>query len=289
MTTSAGEGGTPATVPDLGPWVAVIAALSLAAAGCGDSSTGPPPAVPLAISTTLMQQSAPASVGPATTPGLSAAEADASLRASRDVRRSVTAVDGAGDTLTLDLAVVLIENIQVHRRGAAECGSGDACVAAELERLLLQLPMDTATDVRSMGLVGQIDADVYDELRFEVGRVQASDTAVVDSFPNLEGASMLIEGSYNGEAFTFTSDLERAVTVTLTPVLDVSDSPTATNVTLSAPVARWFIGSDNTFMDPRSAGAADTIARAVAESFTGFPDQDADGEPDRSSPFSGPS
>lgn len=284
MEASASDPGPARNPVDAGPWTALIAALSVAAFGCGDSGTGPEPAVPLSISTTLPQQMSPASVGPADEPGVSA-----SVRSSPGVRRTVTAVDEAGDTLKIDVAMVLFENIQVHRQGSGDCGSGDACVATEVDRLLLELPMDTAQQVRSVGLVGQIDADVYDELRYELGLVQASDTAAVDSFPALEGASMLIEGSFNGEAFTFTSDLESSVTVTLSPVLDVSDSPTATNITLSAPVTRWFLGSDNTFMDPTSPDNAAAIAEAVAESFTGFPDADADGEPDQSGPVSGPS
>lgn len=275
------RGSFPAPI-DAGRWTALVAALSLAVAGCGDSGAGPDPAVPMSISTTLEQLVSPASVTPADAPGVSA-----SVRSSSGARPAVTAVDGAGDTLKLDAAMVLIENIQVHRQGSGDCGSADACVATEVKRLLLEVPMDTTREVRSVGLVGQIDADIYDELRYELGIVQASDTTAVDSFPELEGASMLIEGSFNGEAFTFTSDLETSVAVTLSPVLDVSDSPTATNVTLSAPVTRWFMGSDNTFMDPTVSENAAAIAEAVAESFTAFPDADADGEPDRSGPVSG--
>ena len=272
-----------------GRWAALVAAVALAATGCGDSSTGPQPAVPLALSTALSGNTAPASVGPADAPGVSATRtADASMGTSGDVRGSVTAVDGAGNELVLDVAVVLIQNIQLHRQGGEDCGSGDACVATERQRVLLQMPMDTAADVKSMGPVGQIDADVYDELRFELGRVQSSDSAAVDSFPELEGASVLIQGSYNGNDFTFTSDLETAASVTLSPVLDVSESPPATNITLEAPVTRWFVDSSNVLVDPRTADA-DAIARDLAESFTGFPDADADGEPDQSTPVSGPS
>lgn len=261
-------------------WTALVAAVCVAALGCSDSGTGPGPAVPLSISTTLSQETAPVSIGAADAPRLSRS----------GVRRTVTAVDGAGDTLRLDLAVIVIEDVQLHRQGAGDCGSGDACVATERSRMLLHLPMDTTQEVRSVGLVGQLDADVYDDIRFELGRVQASDTTAVDSFPNLqEGTSILIEGSYDGQPFTVTSDLVTSVEVTLSPALDVSDSPTATNVTLSAPVSRWFLGSDNTFLDPEASGAAAEIAESAAQSLSGFPDRDADGRPDRSGPVSGPS
>lgn len=275
---------TAPTWTEAGRWTALVVALGVAALGCGDSGTGPEPAVPLSISTALTQVVSPASVGPAEAPGVSA-----SVGASPGPRRTITAVDGAGDTLTVQAAMVLVENMQLHRRGSGDCGSGDACVATDVDRLLLELPTDTTQDVRSVGLVGQIDADVYDEVRYELGLVQASDTAAVDSFPELEGSSMLVKGSFNGTPFTFTSDLETSVAVTLSPVLDVTDSPTATNVTMSAPVPQWFIGPDNTFMDPTSPSNAEAISQAVAESFTAFPDADADGEPDQSGPVSGTS
>lgn len=274
---------------DAGSWTALIAALSVAAVGCGDT-TAPEPAVPLSVSTALsQQQTTPTSIAPADAPGVSAARANGALQASPGVRNSVRAVDAAGDTLTVDLAVVLIENIQYHRLGSGDCGSGDACLTTERNRLLLQMPMDTTQDVKSLGLVGQLDADIYDEMRFELGLVQASDTAAVDSFPELEGSSMLIEGSFNGEPFTVTSTLETSVTLTLSPNLDVADSPTAANLTLAGAVTRWFIGSDNTFMDPTSSANAAAIAENVAGGFTAFPDLDADGEPDQSGPVSGPS
>lgn len=274
---------------DAGSVTAVVAALSVVAFGCGDT-TAPEPAVPLSVSTALaQQQTTPTSIAPADAPGVSAAQSSPSLQASSGVRSSVRAVDAAGDTLTVDLAVVLIENVQYHRLGGGECGSGDACVTTERNRLLLQMPMDTTQEIKSLGLVGQLDADIYDEMRFELGLVQASDTAAVDSFPELEGSSMLIEGSFNGEPFTVTSTLETPVTLTLSSNLDVSTSPTSANLTVAGAVTRWFIGSDNTFMDPTSSTNAAAIAENVAGGFTAFPDLDADGEPDQSGPVSGPS
>lgn len=266
------------------PSLAAAVILSIAVAGCGGDATSPPPAVPLAISTTLSGRAVPASVGPDGTPEVSASSADRSLGARADARGSVSVTDPEGNELTVDLAVLLVEQIRLHPRGAGSCGDGETCERAE-GALLLRVPLDGS--VRSRGPVAQLDATVYDEIQFRLRPGGASDSAVVDSFPQLEGASILVEGSYNGEDFTFTSDASTQVSIAISPTLDLTSSPSAANVTLAAPVSSWFLAEDQTLIDPTGGPASGVVAENIAASFSAFPDLDADGQPDTSGPFGG--
>lgn len=249
--------------------------LLLALGACGEG-TAPPPAVPLAISTTVSGLVGRASVGPA-----SDAAGDRSLEIHRDARGSITATDSEGNELTVDLALLLVEGIRLRPRGVASCGD-DSCESAD-GSLLLRVPLDGS--VRSRGPVAQMDATVYEEIRFQLRPATSADTAVVDSFPGLQGASVVVEGSYNGEPFTYTSDVSTRAEIAISPALDLSSSPSAANVTLAAPVSSWFLGTDQALVDPRTAGAS--AAERIATSFVAFPDLDADGNPDRSGPFGG--
>lgn len=261
------------------PAAALVLLLALGACGEG---TAPPPAVPLAISTTVSARVAPASVGNAGGPAVGAASGDRSLEVSRDASGSITATDSEGNELTVDLALLLVEGIRLRPRGVASCGDGESCERVN-GALLLRVPLDGS--VRSRGPVGQMAATVYEEVQFRLRPATASDTAVVDSFPGLEGSSVLVEGTYNGESFTYTASVSTRAELSISPPMDLSASPSAANLTLSAPVSGWFLGDDQTLVDPRAAGGG--VAEKMATSLAAFPDMDADGNPDPSGPFGG--
>lgn len=255
---------------------AAALALLLALGACGEG-TAPPPAVPLAISTTVSGRVAPASVG-----AEGGASGDRSLEVGRDASGSITATDSEGNELTVDLALLLVEGIRLRPRGVAACGDGESCERVD-GSLLLRVPLDGS--VRSRGPVGQMSATVYDEIRFRLRPATPSDTAVVDSFPGLEGSSVLVEGTYNGESFTYTAGASTRAEIAISPAMDLSASPSAANVTLAAPVSSWFLGDDGALIDPRTAGGG--VAERIATGLTAFPDLDADGNPDPSGPFGG--
>jgi len=260
-------------------WLPLLAFLALTAAACGDSSTGPESEVPLTVSATASGQFAPASAADAGTAGV-----DRSLRASPDVRAVVTSTDTAGNELTLERAMVVIGAALLRPEGTDSCGAGGSCPQVAAGPFLLEVPLDGS--VNTVGPVGRVPPDVYDAARFQLRLAQASDGAVVDSFPELEGSSVLVQGSYNGSPFTFTFATESVVGLDLAPSLVVEERRAGVNVTIKAEVGEWFVTSEGVLMDPASA-AGDVIAASVLQSLTAYPDLDSDGSPDGTTPVGG--
>lgn len=90
--------------------------------------------------------------------------------------------------------------------------------------------------------------------------------------------------SFNGEPFTYVTDLDEEQELELAPPLEVADSSVDTNLTLRLDVAQWFRSDQAALIDPRTANPGEPNESLVEEniknSIKAFEDEDEDGNED---------
>lgn len=158
-------------------------------------------------------------------------------------------------------------------------GSGsDDCGEIELGPVLVDLPLNGgATEVTQVS----IPSGTYHEIEFTLREPDddAEDAAFRAAHPEMVGLSVKVEGTYNGQPFTWTSrmraDLEREFNPSVVIGAD------AANVTLQVDVARWFRDGSGNAINPAlaqgSTSSRTQIESNIASSFGAFQDDDRDG------------
>lgn len=263
-------------MPRISPASFLILVLTWATWACSDG-TGPSPRLPLTVSF-----SAAGSVtADATAPG--------------DLAPNGSLADAvSGDALVITRAQLVVARMELARAGAV-CTSDDAagddddgdddCAELELAPSVVELPVNgTVVDELSVavpaGSYSALEARMR-PIRDNGGRGHGS-AAFLLAHPDLEGVSVLVEGTFNGSPFTFTSDVSTGAEQTFAPPLDVGDTPL--NLTVQVDLAAWFASSSGGLIDPRTATAGTEDARLIAanikRSFRAFRDDDHDGHED---------
>ena len=156
------------------------------------------------------------------------------------------------------------------------------CEELESGPYLLDLPL-------SVGATSVVTVDVvpgtYNEFEFKIHKPEDDDSnaAFLAAHPDFEGISIRVTGTWNGAAFTFTSDLNAEQETEIVPPLVVTETGTA-DFTLFIDLGTWFRDSGNMLIDPSSAnkGGAneDVVKNNIENSFQSFEDEDHDGEDD---------
>lgn len=168
---------------------------------------------------------------------------------------------------------------------AEDDAKGDAeenreCPDFRLDAFIVNLPVDGSVSQ-------QISADVpvgsYKQIKFKIHALggEDSDAALITNRPELDRLSVLVKGTINGEAFTFSSRIEAEQELEFNPPMEIVEGSTEAGVTLAVDVSTWF-SSDGLIVDPRVAddsSAKEGIDRRVQASFRGFEDDDHDGKP----------
>jgi hypothetical protein len=150
--------------------------------------------------------------------------------------------------------------------------------------MLVTLPLDGALDhVASL----ELPVGTYEKADFDIHAANASDSAdaaFLSEHPGFDSVSVRVDGTWNGQDFTFERRLELHERVALQPPLEVTDSGSPTNLTLTFDVRTWFVDGDGVLVDPATAAAggpnAELVARNIRDSMRGFEDRDQDGHED---------
>lgn len=259
-----------------------LAGLMIAVAGgtlaCADG-TAPEARRPLSVSFITSSGTAPSA---------SAAGSRTPARASLDVAGS--------DAFVISRAQLVMARMELVRAGAT-CASDDAagddddhaddddCAELELAPSVIDLPVNgTVVDA----LTVSVPAGTYSSLEAKVRPVRSNSghghgsAAFLAAHPDLEGVSVLVQGTFNGEPFTFTSDVSTGAEQAFDPPLEVGTTPL--NLTVHVDLATWFASSSGGLIDPRSAGVGTANGRIIADnikrSFRAFGDDDRDGHDD---------
>ncbi len=144
--------------------------------------------------------------------------------------------------------------------------------------------VDLSGDALASGKLTQaFDADVppgtYRELRIVVGPVDAAEAGSGTGLAALDGDSVVLSGSIDGAAFTFTSKLSSVQKREST--LTVSADGKSSNVTLTVDPSGWFRTTDGSRLEPTEANRA-AIEANIEASIDAFGDDDEDGHEDGS-------
>ena len=215
---------------------------------------------------------------------------------------------GTGGELVISRAQIVLREVELEAASSAGCdlssagasfsranfsnGSDDSgddlstedCAEIELGPMLIDLPLDAGT---TQTIAVTVPEGSYHELEFEVDTPDddtGADLAFRAANPAFANISVRVEGTYNGQPFTWTSDVEAEVENEFQPPLVIAAG--ANNVTLQVDVARWFRDGSGNAIDP-SAAQGNTSAREQVEaniinSFEAFEDDDRDGDDDNS-------
>ena len=142
--------------------------------------------------------------------------------------------------------------------------------------LLLDASGDALAGALLQLVTGSVPAGTYDKLKIDIHSVAAAPAGPFDDLVK-RGASILLEGTVDGQPFTFASALEAELEHEGTFALGSA----ASNITLNVDVSRWFKAADGSRLDPRDSASQAGIAANLRASFSAFEDDDEDGVDDR--------
>jgi hypothetical protein len=224
------------------PLAKAFAVISLAGlAACGDSSS--PNARPVSLS---FSSQAPAVAAPI-------------VNASRDVIVTVGA-----NTLVITKAQVVVRSIKLKTTQALTCSDDDSinddCDEVRLAPMLIDLPLN-ANGVTT--LTATIPEGTYREISFKIHKPSdndASDIAFRAANPTFATTSMRVEGTFNGQAFVYTSDMSETTELEFAaPVVINADNK---NVTVQFNLGSWFTVNGQ-LIDPTTANKGGVNENAV--------------------------
>jgi len=208
----------------------------------------------------------------------------------------------AGHTLALSQVSLVLRKIELKRVESTTCpgdddgqssgpaasdGSGEGehpdgdCEELAVGPLLVDLPLGGGID-RVLSV--PVDSGTFRGVEFKIHQLEStpSDQALLADHPELMGVSVMVTGRYDGQDFTFTSDVTAKQESRLEPPLVVADGVDA-NLTLTVDVGSWFM-VDGALVDPAQAATGQPLESAVRDnirrSFRLFEDHDHDGKED---------
>ena len=253
------------------PSRAILPSAILILAACSDSTTGAGRPAAMTLSVTAQRASS------------------ASL--SRLASATPISVEGGGNTIVIDQVRLVLGEIELelasadcsdsgHGSGSGVSGNGNDCPEIELDPVLIDVPL-AGTATLDLGVL--VPAGSYRELEFKVEKAD-DDTGPEAEFlrahPEFRGVSIRVDGTFNGQPFTFRSALEAEIEAEFNRPLVVSAAEPL-NLTVSVDVASWFKGAGGTVLDPSSPANAFAIGQNIRLSFAAFEDDDRNGIEDR--------
>lgn len=124
----------------------------------------------------------------------------------------------------------------------------------------------------------EVPAGTYREIKISIGPVTSGTGSAGTVFADLNGQSVIVDGTVDGTAFTFAS----AITAQLKREgeIVVAADGSFKNVTLSVDPAAWFVGPDGARLNPSVAADAAVIIANIKASIKAFDDDDHDGHDD---------
>ena len=191
--------------------------------------------------------------------------------------------DDGDHTLVITRVALVLREIELERVEDDDCADGldeDDCEEFELGPMLVDGMVDQMASI--VAPVGR-----YDELELEIHKPDddtPEDVAFMAANPDFERVSIRVEGTFDGEDFVFLQDLDEEQELGLSPPLEVADGGAATNVTLFIDATTWFVRSDGSLIDPRTANEGgpneSVVEQNIEDSIEAFEDDEYDGDDD---------
>lgn len=186
--------------------------------------------------------------------------------------------DDAGNVLHVTGAALVLRELQLEvQEDTRDCeDDDDACEDIEIGPMVVDLPLGGG--VSELGLTDVLPG-TYDEIEFDIHKLSEDDAEVLQQRPELAELSTRVTGTYNSQAFVFTSDVDEELELELTPPLVVTGD-NRLNVTLAVDLRTWFASAALTLLNPGDEENASEIEENIKRSIRGFEDDDEDGEED---------
>jgi hypothetical protein len=205
---------------------------------------------------------------------------------------AATFTSGA-DVLVISKAQLVLARLELQRAGATcpvrdddadERRDDSSCAELELAPSIVDLPVDgSATNTLKL----DAPAGTYSAFEAKIRPVEAKRSgtaAFLAAHPEMTGASVRVEGTFNGKAFTFTGAPKAELESVFNPPI-VADA-TGASIAVKVDLTNWFRNSSGALVDPSTAKAggpnASLVNGNIARSFRAFEDEDHDGRDDRS-------
>jgi hypothetical protein len=194
------------------------------------------------------------------------------------------------DTIVVTGVQLVLRRIELERSiPSALCDSlapsSDDCEELKAGPVLLDLPLGAGA-LRTFSVA--IDTGSYSKIKFEIHRPHGgNDAAFLAANPGFDGISVKMTGTYNGVAFSYTSDLEVEQEHSFVPPITVTDAAGA-NLTLFVDLNSWFLNQSATgLIDPATASIGQPnegeVKSNIEASLNAFEDDNHDGHDDHSS------
>jgi hypothetical protein len=139
-----------------------------------------------------------------------------------------------------------------------------------------------------LALAADVPGGTYKEIELAIDKLErghSSEQALINTFPRLDDASVLIEGTVvregrGPEPFSFASALDIDLELTFDPPLTV-DSTQSGRILLSLVLdaSSWFRDSSGALLDPVESANRSAIEGAIQRSVEVFEDSNRDGRP----------
>jgi hypothetical protein len=195
----------------------------------------------------------------------------------------ITVTIGA-NTLVITKAQMVVRRIKLKPGvSTATCSDDDAgvddCATIHTGPVLVDLPLtpNTITTLSAnapAGTYGQVD------LRIHKPTDDNADAAFLAANPGFAGASIRVEGTYNGTAFVYTTDMTEKRELEFNPPVSINEDVPLINITVQANLESWF-RSGTTLINPTTAnkgGANENLVRNnIRASLRAFRDDDRNG------------
>ena len=172
----------------------------------------------------------------------------------------------------LDSVKILLKTIQFHSED-----EGDS-LDFKTEPQILNLALDGSVNTLH---AADIPLGTYNKVSFRIHKPEDDEDPGDPDFK--EGTSgnerfcVVIDGTYEGTAFTFKSRRSTKQRVDIDPPLVIDEEGLEVNVTLTVDVNSWFMDEDGNPLNPLEEGDEDEIDDAIRRSFRGFRDDDRQG------------
>jgi len=154
--------------------------------------------------------------------------------------------------------------------------SKDRAVEVKIEEgpLLLDAKGETLAGALVELITANVPAGTYDKLKIDIHPVELAPGGAFEDLVD-QRASVIIEGTVDGKAFTFVSSLEAELELERTFTVGGGG-----NITLDVDASKWFKAADGTRLDPSDPANRLAIQANIRASFRAFDDDDEDGVED---------
>ena len=206
--------------------------------------------------------------------------APAAVIADPNAMFAITVTEGA-NTLVINKAELVLRELELKLSTTSTCALGtveDSCESIELGPMKIELPTVGAI---ASPISATVPAGTYHEIEFDIRRPGSdpADVAFVAANPQFNNVSIRVEGTFNGTAFVFTSQLDQEIQIDFNPPVTIDEG--TNNVTIAVDLRSWFRNTQGTLINPATANPGQTnessVTTRIKNSLRAFEDDDKSG------------